>query len=127
MMQNRKKPWVFCGWSMLSRRGMVLCLCAAVLLMSQCQQREMPQWAPNVERTDITPSEWMVGCFAIDTMTDTLRAGGARQEFELTARRTKFLDRRQWYGVKGSHQQYGMWTAVGPAKLRSQVRTGFGH
>jgi hypothetical protein len=109
------------------RMHTLVCLCAAALLIGACQKRETPQWAPNVERTDITPSEWMVGCFAIDMMTDTLRAGGARQEFELTVRRVKFIEGRQWYGVemKGSHQKYGMWTPVAASKVRLRVGTGF--
>src|SRR5947199_2568733 len=95
--------------------------------MTACQQREMPQWAPNVERTDITPSEWMVGCFAIDPMTELLRAAGARQEFELTGRGAKVIDLRQWYDVRmtGSHQKYGRWTAVAPSRIHLQVGTGF--
>ena len=108
---------------MLSRRGMVLCLCAAVLLMAGCQQRELPQWAPNVERTDIRPSEWMVGCFAIDPMTDGLRAAGARQQIELTDRLARVAEGRQWYRVElgESHQKYGVWTAVAPSKIRVEV------
>jgi len=97
-------------------------LCVAFLLAS-CQQRELPQWAPNVERTDITPSEWMVGCFAIDPMTDMLRAVRARQQIELTDRLARVADGRQWYRVEvgESHQKYGMWTAVAPSKIRVQV------
>jgi hypothetical protein len=102
-------------------------LCISMLLAAACQQRETPQWAPNVERTDIKPSGWMVGCFAIDTMTDTLRAAGARQEFELIARRVKVMEGTQWYGVemKGSHQKYGVWTPVAASKVRLRVGTGF--
>jgi hypothetical protein len=101
--------------------------CVVTLIATACQQSEMPRWAPNVERTDLTPSEWMVGCFAIDPMTDLLRAAGARQEFELTARRVKVIELRQWYEVRmnGSHQTYGRWAAVAPSKLRLQVGTGF--
>jgi len=105
-----------------------LFLCIAVLLAATCQQREMPQWAPNVERPDITPSDWMVGCFAITQMTDTLRAGGARQEFELTSSRASVVEGRQWYGVRmtGSHRPYGRWTPVAASKVRLQVgSTGF--
>lgn len=109
--------------------GMKLALlCISVWLATGCRQREMPQWPPNVERTDITPSKWMVGCFAIETMTDTLRAGGARQEFELTARPVRVVEGRQWYGVEmtGSHRKYGRWTPVAAAKIRVQVgSTGF--
>ena len=103
-------------------------LCILVLLAAACEQRETPQWAPNVERTDITPSEWMVGCFAIETMTDTLRAGGARQEFELTARPVSVVEGRQWYGIEmtGSHRKYGTWRPVAASKVRLQVgSTGF--
>lgn len=102
---------------------MVLCLCAAVLLMSQCQRREMPQWAPNVERTDISPSEWMVGCFAIDPMTDGLRAAGARAQFELTDRSVEVVEGRKWYRVEtdGSHLKYGRWAPIAATKVRLQV------
>jgi len=106
----------------------LLRLCVIALFVAACQQREMPQWAPNVERTDVTPAEWMVGCFAITQMTDTLRAGGARQEFELTDRRTKVVEGRQWYSVQmsGSHRPYGRWTPVAASKVRLQVgSTGF--
>jgi len=75
-------------------------LCISLLLATACQQRETPQWAPNVERTDITPSEWMVGCFAIDPMTEILRAAGAREQIDLTARRVEVIHGRQWYRVK---------------------------
>jgi hypothetical protein len=88
----------------------------------------MPQWAPNVERTDILPTEWMVGCFAITQMTDTLRAGRARSEFELTVRRSIVVEGRQWYSVKmtGSHQAYGRWSPIAPSKIRVQAgSTGF--
>ena len=104
-------------------RRTLACLCATALLIAACQQRETPQWAPNVERTDITPSEWMLGCFAIDPMTDILRAAGARQEIELTARRVKVVEGRQWYGVEmnRSHQKYGMWSPVAASKVRLQV------
>jgi len=103
-------------------------LCISVLLVAACQQRETPQWAPNVERTDITPAEWMVGCFAIEAMTDLLRAAGALQEFELTARRAIVVEGRQWYGIemKGSHRAYGRWTPIAASKIRLQVgSTGF--
>jgi hypothetical protein len=106
----------------------LIVLFVSVLLAATCQQRETPQWAPNVERTDIIPSGWMVGCFAIDRMTDTLRAGGARPEFELTAQRVTVVEGRQWYSVKmtGSHLAYGRWTPVAVSKLRLQVgSTGF--
>jgi len=105
----------------------LLCLCAVALVVVSCQPPETPQWAPNVERTDIAPAEWIVGCFAIDTMTDLLRAAGARQQFELTARRVEVIEGRQWFGVEmnGSHQKYGMWTPVGRSRVRLQVGTGF--
>jgi hypothetical protein len=123
MIRNRKTPWAFRGWSVLNQRGMVLCLCAASLLMVACQQRETPQWAPNVERTDIAPSEWMVGCFAIDPMTDGLRAAGAREQIDLTARRVEVVEGRQWYRVEmnGSHLKYGRWTPIAASKVRLQV------
>ena len=96
--------------------------CAA-FLFAACQPREMPQWAPNVERTDITPADWMVGCFAITQMTDTLRAGAAHQEFELTALPAIGVEGRRWYSVKmtGSHRPYGRWTPVSLSKIRLQV------
>jgi hypothetical protein len=100
----------------------------SVLLTATCRERETPQWAPNVERTDITPADWMVGCFAITDMTDTLRAGAARQEFELTALPTIGVEGRRWYSVKmtGSHRPYGRWTPVAASKIRLQVgSTGF--
>ena len=103
-------------------------LSISLLLVAACQQRETPQWAPNVELTDITPTEWMVGCFAIAQMTDTLRAGGARQEFELTDRRAAVVEGRQWYSVKmtGSHRPYGRWTPIAASKVRLEVgSTGF--
>lgn len=108
----------------------LVCLCAAALMVSACQQRETPQRPPNFERTDIAPSEWMVGCFAIDPMTDRLRAAGARQEIELTARRVNVVEGRQWYRVEtnGSHQQYGMWSPVAPSRVRLEVGSnGFGN
>lgn len=102
---------------------MLLCLCVAAVLIAACRRPETPQWAPNVERIDITPPEWMVGCFAITSMTDTLRAGGARQEFELTARHAQFVERRQWYAIEmtGSHRAYGRWTPIAASKVRLQV------
>jgi hypothetical protein len=104
-------------------------LFAAVLLTAACHRPETPQWAPNVERTDITPSEWMVGCFVVDPMTDRLRAAGAR-EYELTARLVKVADGRHWYRVQlnGSHEKYGMWTPVAASKLRIYAGSnGFGN
>jgi hypothetical protein len=107
---------------------MVLCLCAAAFLIAACQQGEMPQWPPNAVRTDMNPSSWMAGCFAIDPMTDTLRAAGARQEIELTALLVKVAEGRQWYRVEmnGSHREYGRWTPVTASKVRLEVgSTGF--
>ncbi len=104
------------------------CLCAAALFVAACQQRETPKWAPNVERTDITPSEWMVGCFAIDLMTDRLRASGAR-DYELTAKRVNVVEGRQWYRVElnGSHLKYGVWSPVAASRIRIQAGSnGFG-
>ena len=114
---------------LIVRMHTLVCLCAAALLIAACQQRETPQWAPNVERTDITPSEWMVGCFAIEPMTDRLRASGAREGIELTARRADAARRvdavegRQWYRVEmnGSHLKYGVWTPVAASKVRAEV------
>jgi hypothetical protein len=103
-------------------------LCISLLLATACQQRETPQWAPNVERTDITPSEWMVGCFAIDPMTEILRAAGAREQIDLTARPVEVIEGRQWYRVEmnGSHLKYGRWTPIAASKVRLQVgSTGF--
>jgi len=103
-------------------------LCISLLLATACQQRETPQWAPNVERTDITPSEWMVGCFAIAPMTEFLRAARAREQIDLTARRVEVIDGRQWYRVElnGSHLKYGRWTPIAASKVRLQVgSTGF--
>jgi hypothetical protein len=101
----------------------LVCLCAATLLIAACQERETPQWAPNVERTDITPSEWMVGCFAIDPMTDRLRAAGAGKGIEITDRRGDVVEGRQWYRAKanGAHLNYGRWSPVGASKVRVQI------
>jgi hypothetical protein len=98
----------------------IVILCAVMLLIGGCQQRETPQWAPNVERTDITPSEWMVGCFKVYPMTDRLRAVGACEEFQLTARRVDVFEGRQRYRVEmyGSHLQYGVWTPIAASKIR---------
>src|SRR5947199_8733641 len=98
-------------------------LCISLLLATACQQRETPQWAPNVERTDITPSEWMVGCFAIDPMTEILRATRAREQIDLTARPVEVVEGRQWYRVEmnGSHLKYGRWTPIAASKVRVQV------
>jgi len=107
----------------------VMSLCMAALLIGACQKRETPQWAPNGERTDITPSEWMVGCFAIDPMTDRLRAAGAR-EYELTAQRVNVVGGRQWYRVElnGSHLEYGVWSPVAASRIRIQAGSnGFGN
>jgi hypothetical protein len=100
----------------------------SLLLATACQQRETPQWAPNVERTDITPSEWMLGCFAIDPMTEILRAARAREQIDLTARPVEVIEGRQWYRVElnGSHLKYGRWTPIGASKVRLEVgSTGF--
>jgi hypothetical protein len=98
-------------------------LCISLWLATACQQRETPQWAPNVERTDITPSEWMVGCFAIDPMTEIFRAAGAREQIDLTERRVEVIEGRQWYRVEmnGSHLKYGRWTPIAASKVRVQV------
>jgi hypothetical protein len=107
----------------------IVLLCATVLLISACQTSETPQWAPNVERTDVTPSEWMVGCFAINPMTDRLRAAGAGNEIVLTDRRGDVVEGRQWYRAKanGAHLNYGRWSPVGASKLRVQIGShGFG-
>jgi hypothetical protein len=112
----------------MKHKPMLLCMCLAAVLIAACSRPETPRWAPNVERTDITPSEWTVGCFAIETMTDLLRAAGARPEFELTAGRAIVVEGRQWYGVemKGSHRAYGRWTPIAASKIRLQVgSTGF--
>jgi hypothetical protein len=106
----------------------LVCLFVAVWLIASCQRRETPQWAPNAERTDITPSEWMVGCFAIDPMTAILRAAGAREQIDLTARPVEVIAGRQWYRVEmnGSHLKYGPWTPIAASKVRLQVgSTGF--
>jgi hypothetical protein len=123
MVQDRKMRWVFRGSYMLNRHGMVLCLCVAAFMMTGCQRREMPPWPPNVERTDINPSEWMVGCFAVDSMTDALRAAGAREQIDVTARRAEVVEGRQWYRVEmnGSHLKYGRWTPIAASKVRLQV------
>lgn len=101
----------------------LVCLSTSTLLLSGCQQPEARQWPPNVERTDITPSQWMVGCFAIDPMTDRLRAAGAREQIELTARRVDIVEGRQRYRVEmnGSHLKYGVWTPVAASKVRVDV------
>lgn len=115
--------------SVIALMQTLVCLCATVLLVAACQRRETPQWAPNVERTDITPSEWMVGCFAIDPMTDRLRASRAREEIEFTAWRVDpaprldIVEGRRWYRVEvnGSHQKYGVWTPVAASRIRLYV------
>lgn len=106
--------------AIISRRAW---LCAMGLLIAACQQPKTPLWAPNVERTDLTPAAWMVGCFALDPMTDLLRAEGAREEIELTARPANVAEGRQWYRVamNGSHGKYGIWTPIGESKVRLQV------
>jgi hypothetical protein len=98
-------------------------LCISMLLATTCGQRETPQWAPNVERTDIVPSEWMVGCFAIDPMTEILRAARAREQIDLTVRPVEVIEGRQWYRVEmnGSHLKYGRWSPIAASKLRIQV------
>jgi hypothetical protein len=114
---------------MTERKNALICLCAAALLVTACQQRETPQWAPNVERTDITPSEWMVGCFAIEPMTDRLRAAGAGKEIELTDRRGEVVEGRQWYRAEanGSHLKHGRWSPIAASKVRIQIGSdGFG-
>ena len=112
--------------TMLMKRLVFLYI--SLWLATACQQRETPQWAPNVERTDITPSEWMVGCFAVDPMTEILRAAGAREQIDLTARLVEVIEGRQWYRVEGngSHLKYGRWTPIAASKVRLQVgSTGF--
>ena len=101
----------------------LLCLCAATLFAAGCHRPETPQSPPKAVRTDITPSEWMVGCFAIDPMTDRLRAAGARAEIELTRKPVNVVEGRQWYRVEmnGSHRNYGMWTPIAASKARLQV------
>jgi len=92
-------------------------------------KRETPQWAPNVERIDILPSEWMVGCFAVDPMTDRLKAAGAR-EYEFTTQRAGVVEGRQWYRIElnGSHLKYGMWSPIAASKIRVQTGSnGFGN
>ncbi len=114
---------------MMELKHALICLCAAALLVTACQQRETPQCAPNVERTDITPSEWMVGCFAIDPMTERLRAAGAGNEIELTNQRGDVVDGRQWYRAEanGSHLKHGRWSPIAASKIRVQVGSdGFG-
>jgi hypothetical protein len=115
--------------SLIGLMRMLAFLCAAAMLIAACQKRETPQWAPNVERTDITPSEWMVGCFAIDPMTDRLRASGAR-EYELTTQRASVIKGRQWYRIElnGSHLKYGVWSPVAASRIRIQAGSnGFGN
>lgn len=70
----------------------------------------------------------MVGCFAVDPMTDRLRAAGAR-EYEFTARLVKVVEGRHWYSVElnGSHQKFGMWSPVAASKIRIHAGSnGFG-
>ena len=112
------------------RMHVLVCLCAAALLIAACQRRETPQWAPNVERTDITPSEWMVGCFAIDPMTDRLRAAGAGDAIELTPWRVDLVKGRERYRAEmnGRHLKHGVWTPVAVSKIRVEVGSeGFGN
>jgi hypothetical protein len=101
----------------------IVFLGAATLLIAACQRRETPQWAPNVERTDITPSAWMVGCFAIDPMTDRLRAVHGINEIELTDRRGDVVAGRQWYRAEanGSHLKHGRWSPVAASRARVQI------
>jgi hypothetical protein len=108
-----------------TRLRTLLCVCVTALFIAACHRPETPQWAPNVERTDIIPSERMVGCFAINPMTEMLRALGAREQFELTARRVEVVEGRQWYRVEmnGSHLKYGRWTPIAASKVRLQVGT----
>lgn len=104
-------------------------ICAA-LLMAACQPPETPKLPPNAVRTDMNPSAWMAGCFAIDPMTDRLRAAGAREEIELTARPVNVMESRQWYRVEinGSHLSYGVWTPVAASKVSVRVGSnGFGN
>jgi hypothetical protein len=101
----------------------IVLLCATVLLISACQTSETPQWAPNVERTDLAPSEWMVGCFAINPMTDRLLAAHAVNEIELTDRRGGVVEGRQWYRAEanGSHLKHGRWSPVAASRVRVQI------
>lgn len=110
----------FFGVAVLMR---VLFSVCAVLLVAACQRSETPLWPPNVERTDVGPAEWMVGCFAVDPMTDLLRAAGAPEAFELTARRADVIEGRQRYrvAVNGSSKKYGAWEPLAPKKVRVQV------
>jgi hypothetical protein len=71
----------------------------------------------------------MVGCFAIDPMTDRLRAAGAGKEIELTDRRGVLVEGRQWYRAEanGSHLKHGMWSPVAASKVRVRIGSdGFG-
>jgi hypothetical protein len=114
---------------MMERKNALICLCAAALLVTACEPRETPRWAPNVERTDITPSEWMVGCFAIEPMTDRLRAAGSGNEIELTDRQGDVVEGRQWYRAKanGAHLNYGRWSPIAASKIRVQIASeGYG-
>ena len=108
---------------MLARARIVVCLLTVASLVLACRGPETPQWAPNVERIDIMPSEWMVGCFAIDPMTEILRAARAREQIDLTVRPVEVIEGRQWYRVEmnGSHLKYGRWSPIAASKLRIQV------
>src|SRR5436305_11503434 len=90
------------------RTCVVVCLCAAALLVAACQQPETPQRPPN--STD-TPSGWMLDCFAIVPSNDTLRAAGAGDEIELTSHPVNVVEGRRWYRVEmdGSTLKYGRW------------------
>jgi hypothetical protein len=98
-------------------------LAVAALLVSGCRRPETPVWPPNVERTDVTPAEWMVGCFALDPMTDRLRAAGAPEAINLTARRADVIEGRQRYRVtvNGSTQKYGAWAPLTSKRIRVEV------
>jgi hypothetical protein len=102
---------------------MILFLSAAAILGGGCRQPEAVLWPPNVERTDVRPAKWMVGCFALDPMTDRLRAAGAPEVFELTARRADVVEGKQRYRVAliGSSQKYGAWWPPSPKKIYAQV------
>jgi hypothetical protein len=65
----------------------------------------------------------MLDCFTIVPSNDRLRAAGAGDEIELTARPVNVVEGRKWYRVEmnGSHLKYGRWTPVSSSKIRIEV------
>jgi hypothetical protein len=100
-----------------------LSLSVAALLVTACQERETPLWPPNAQRTDVTPADWMVGCFALDPMTDRLRHSGSPESIELTQRRTDVVDGKQRYyaRVTGGKLKQARWMPLTATTARLDV------